>query len=96
MMIKFIALLAIPAAVLLAPVAHADEQAFLNDLQAQGVVMLPGAELEAGYHACTDMRAGASPDAASHYGYWTNQFITGWSRKIVDTAQRDLCPDTIH
>ena len=90
------ALLAVPVAAMLmtAPTAHADDQAFLDDLQSQGVLMA-GAELEAGYHACADMRAGASPDAASHYGYWLNQ-MNGTSRRIVDAAQRHLCPDTLH
>jgi hypothetical protein len=83
------------AAIGSAPTAHADEQAFLDDLQSQGVFMVPGAELEAGYHACADMRAGASPDAASHYGYWLNQ-ANGTSRRIVDAAQRHLCADTLH
>jgi Protein of unknown function (DUF732) len=94
MKLKMGAVVLAALSVLLAPRCHADEQAFLNDLQSQGVVMLPGAELEAGYHACSDLRAGASPDAASHYGYWVNQ-MNGTSRKIVDAVQRDLCSDTL-
>ena len=38
------------AAIGSAPTAHADEQAFLDDLQSGGVFMAPGAELEAGWH----------------------------------------------
>jgi hypothetical protein len=100
MLIRVSALIAVAgatAAIVAAPVANAapDEQGFLNDLQSQGVVMVSGAELEAGYHACSDIRAGASPDAASHYGYWLNQ-ANGTSRRIVDSAQRFLCPDTVH
>jgi hypothetical protein len=48
------------AAIGSAPTAHADEQAFLDDLQSQGVFMVPGAELEAGYHAC----AACAPEPA--------------------------------
>jgi Protein of unknown function (DUF732) len=73
------------------PTAHADQQAFLNQRQSQGVFMVPGAELEAGHHACADMRAGAGPDAASHYGYRLNQ-ANGTSRRIVDAVQTPPLP----
>jgi hypothetical protein len=90
---KRIVLLAIPAALIAMPTAHADEQTFLSDVQ--GVFMDPTAKLKAGYDACVVMRAGASPDVAAHSGYWTN-VLNGASRQIVDAAQHDLCPDTLH
>ncbi|EFG79743.1 hypothetical protein HMPREF0591_0364 [Mycobacterium parascrofulaceum ATCC BAA-614] len=94
-MMKIAALVATPViALIAAPLAHADDQAFLNDTQ--DVFMDPNAKLAAGYHVCTDMRAGMPAQAALHDGFFGFNLINGANVKIVDAAQHDLCPDTLH
>lgn len=84
-------------AALTAPSAHAEhpEQAFLRDLDSQGVVLQHAAELQVGYHACQDMHGGASFEAAANTGWWPTLVKDGTLRRIVEAAQRHLCPDTI-
>jgi hypothetical protein len=77
-----------------APTSHADDQAFMNDTQ--DVFMDPNAKLAAGYHVCSDMRAGMPRQAALHDGFAGFNLVNGANVKIVDAAQRDLCPDTLH
>jgi hypothetical protein len=94
-MVKLAALLGLSlTALIAAPVAHADEQAFLNDTQ--DVIMEQGAKLAAGYHACVNMRGGMPPQSAERDGFFGFNQVNGANVKIVEAAQRDLCPDTIH
>jgi hypothetical protein len=94
-MTKLAALLGLSlAALIVAPVAHADEQAFLNDTQ--DVLMVPDAKVAAGYQACVNMRGGMPPQSAERIGFYGLNLINGANVKIVEAAQRDLCPDTIH
>lgn len=77
-----------------APPAHADEGSYLADLGAAGVpVSDRGKAVSSGYTVCSQLRAGESPEtAASQFGW----FYNAWGATIVATAQRDLCPDTLH
>jgi hypothetical protein len=88
-----VAAVAIAAAVGLAPNAHADDQAFLNDLNQNrigtGVTTDP---LGMGHFMCTQIRGGMTPEQASHMSWGPGLDMPG----IVSTAQRDLCPDTLH
>jgi hypothetical protein len=94
-MVKLSALLGLLLAPLIAaPVAHADEQAFLNDTQ--DVVMEQGAKLAAGYHACVNLRGGMPIQQVQRDGFFYFNLINGANVRIVEAAQRDLCPDTIH
>lgn len=79
------------------PTAHAEhpEQAFLHDLDSQGVVLQNAAALQVGYHACQDMHGGASFEAAANTTWWPTLVKDGTLRRIVEAAQRHLCPDTI-
>ena len=83
------------AFLLVAPQAHADEGAFIADLQAQGVptgwpfVVQP----IAGTNICTELHNGATPQSV------VQQFApiqAPYAPTIVATAQRDICPDTLH
>lgn len=91
---KSIALLLIPASVMLAPVARADEAAFVNDTQ--GVFMAPDARLAAGYHVCVNLRGGMPLQQAERDGFFYFNLVNGANVAIAEAAQRDLCPDTMH
>jgi hypothetical protein len=81
------------AAAVFATPAHADDQAFLNDLRASGMpVMYEPYYVGLGYKICAQIQAGMSTaDAASQLG------IEGqiWGPQIVSAAQHDLCPKTL-
>ncbi|MGH3560334.1 MAG: DUF732 domain-containing protein [Mycobacterium sp.] len=81
-----------------AATAHAEhpDQAFLHDLDSQGIVVQHAAELQVGYHACEEMHSGASLDAAANTNWWPTLVRDGSLRRIVEAAQRHLCPDTMH
>jgi Protein of unknown function (DUF732) len=95
-MIKALAVAAVlPALIVLAPPAHADTNTFIADLQAQGVptgwpfVVQP----VAGNNICTELHNGATPQSV------VQQFApiqATYAPAIVATAQRDICPDTLH
>lgn len=79
--------------------ARADDNSYLADLQARGVpagliggLANPNGAINAGYRVCGELRNGESPAAASTEFKWMNQ----WGPAIVDAAQRNLCPDTLH
>lgn len=76
-----------------APLAHADEQAFMNDTQ--DVMMAPDAKLTAGYRACVNLRNGMPIQQAQRDGFFYFNLVNGANVKIVDAAQHDLCPDTL-
>lgn len=73
--------------------AHADEGAYLAELQAHGIpFLMPAKAVSDGYRVCAEIRAGESPaTAAQTFGIYYN--VVGG--QIVDIAQRNLCPDTL-
>jgi Protein of unknown function (DUF732) len=73
--------------------AHADGNQYLADLAAHGVPMVSqGNALDQGIKVCDALRSGVTPQQTfGNFG-----FFTGYAPVIVDLAQHDLCPDTIH
>ena len=78
-----------------APAARADEGSFIADLQSQGVptgwpfVVQP----IAGTNICNELHNGFTPQKV------VQQFApiqANYAPAIVATAQRDICPDTLH
>jgi hypothetical protein len=98
MMFRWVAAVstAIAAALMVAAPAHADERSYLDDLRANGVpVGLPGQPpaqlIQAGDLACRLLRTGMSPDeVVAQFGA-----LAFFARQGVDSAQRELCPDTL-
>ncbi len=90
----FIAAITILIGAIVAAPAHADDQASIADLNARGVPQLipPAREIGGGYQVCGMMRNGMSPEVAAQQFGMLNQ----WGPAIVDAAQHDLCPDTLH
>lgn len=78
-----------------APVAHADVNSYLADLQANDsstlLVLGPVTATERGYMVCAEIRSGASP-AASEGG----PMLPVADSAMVAAAQHNLCPDTLH
>lgn len=74
--------------------ASADEGSYLADLSAHNIpVLIPASAVSDGFRVCSQIRAGMSPQTASQtFGPYYN-VIGG---QIVDIAQHDLCPDTLH
>ena len=76
--------------------AHADEQSFLNYLEAHGQSTTafpysPGKFVMIGQMICTNLHSGADPLAgASPIDRAT------WGSIGVEAAQHELCPDTLH
>ena len=75
--------------------AHADTDAFMNDLHNQGVptswptIVQPIAAVQ----MCTALHNGATPqNIIDSFAPIQAQ----WAPVIVATAQRDVCPDTLH
>lgn len=82
------------AFLLVAPQAHADEPSYINELNAHGVFapVGPNQEIKMGHAVCDSLRAGNPRPAA-------NQFLMvqqPWADPIIDAAQHQLCPDTLH
>lgn len=77
-----------------AGVARADDSSYLADLQARGVPFLvPAQAVHDGYRVCGDIRNGEPPQVvAQSFGLYYNAL----GPTIVDIAQHDLCPDTLH
>jgi hypothetical protein len=76
--------------------AHADDQSFLNYLQAHGQSttawpMSPAQFVILGHGICTNLRAGADPLAGAN----PMERVTGGPIS-VEAAQHELCPDTLH
>lgn len=82
------------AVLALAAPAHADDNAFINDVQSQGIPMPQGPTraLAGGYTVCEHLHAGMPPQAAASMCGW----MAAWCPQLVADAQRDLCPDTLH
>ena len=82
------------APIVTASPAHADDNSFVADLQAQGVPMVQGPDkaIAGGYMVCSALRNGVAPDkAATVFG-----LMNGRGSQIVAAAQHDLCPETLH
>ncbi|MGO9352471.1 MAG: DUF732 domain-containing protein [Mycobacterium sp.] len=76
--------------------AHADENGYVAELSAHGVPMFagPNRAILAGYQICGQLRDGASPEiVASQYQY--NWILAPFAPTVIDSAQRQLCPDTL-
>lgn len=89
------AVAAIAATLVFAPVAHADDQSYIDALRAAGLPILPwneGKVISIGYTMCMEMRNGASPEVAgSQFGMYSGLF----AQRYADAAQHELCPDTL-
>ncbi|WP_368834366.1 DUF732 domain-containing protein [Mycobacterium intracellulare] len=74
--------------------ARADESSYLADLSAHNIpVLIPASAVADGFRVCGQIRAGMSPaTAAQTFGPYYNMV----GPQIVDIAQRELCPDTLH
>ncbi len=73
--------------------AHADGNQYLADLAAHGVPMVSQANaLDQGLKVCGALRSGVTPEQT----FGNSGFFTGFAPTIVDLAQHDLCPDTLH
>jgi Protein of unknown function (DUF732) len=85
------AVLVAAVAVTLAAPAKADDQSFLDRLAGKNTAWFnPQQLVGVGHEVCTELRGGASPAdlAAMARGYD--------GPAIVDAAQHELCPDTLH
>jgi hypothetical protein len=88
-----LAVLALP---LSAAVAHADANSYLDYLASHHIATglnTPGFNVSAGLHACDMLHAGLSPQqviASDPTAIGVD--IPG----VVDAAQHELCPDTLH
>lgn len=85
------------AAVMFAAPAAADDQSYLDGLAAAGVPINPMNRqaflLQRGDSACRLLRAHVPPDqVAGQLGF--NGWM--WNQRIVEVAQRELCPDAPH
>lgn len=75
--------------------AHADDQGFVDDINAAGMPRLAlsdGELLLQDYDMCSKMRNGAGREAIKG-GF--NPLVGGWSDAMIDAAQHQLCPDTL-
>ena len=78
--------------------AHADDQSFLNYLEAHGqsttaFPLSPAKLVMGGHMICTNLHAGADPLAG--VASPIDRGVLPWGA-IVDAAQHELCPDTLH
>ncbi len=78
-----------------APDAHADANSYLAYLQSHGIntaLNSPAKNLQAGFYACDALHAGQTPDQVA--GSQPFNFVD--VRGVIDAAQHELCPDTLH
>ena len=86
--------------------AHADDASYLAALDADGVFRSgpPNARLSAGHRFCSELRSGETPDdivanfprRPSFGGPSMVDDLTNNLRAVIDIAQHQLCPDTLH
>ncbi|BBZ22036.1 hypothetical protein MHIB_04540 [Mycolicibacter hiberniae] len=86
--------------------AHADDASYLASLDAHGVFRSgpPNARLSAGHRFCNQLRSGATvDDVVANYvrrpsfgGPSMVDDLTTNLRPVIDIAQHELCPDTLH
>jgi hypothetical protein len=75
-------------------VARADDDSYVAALNAAGVPLLggPGKYIAGGYRVCDELRHGETPaGAATQFGMYN-----GFGPAIVNAAQHELCPETLH
>ncbi|MFL0274298.1 DUF732 domain-containing protein [Mycobacterium sp. SMC-19] len=86
--------------------AYADDASYLAALDANGVFKSgpPNARLSAGHRFCSQLRGGSTPDQVvndyvrrpSFGGPSMVDDLTVNLRPVIDIAQHELCPDTLH
>ena len=86
---------AVAGALMAAAPAHADDQSFLNYLEAHGQSTTawpfsPGKLVMFGQMICTNIRSGADPLPEA-----TAIDRSTWLPITVEAAQHELCPDTL-
>jgi Protein of unknown function (DUF732) len=75
--------------------AHADANsylAYLADHHVNTAINTPARNLDAGFYACNALHAGQTPDQI--VGSQPFAFVD--IRGMIDAAQHELCPDTLH
>jgi len=89
-----LAALAIPTAVLLAAPAHADGDSFYKYIDDHGIMRyeFPGGLLATGLQMCQMLHAGQTPEQVRGMGGLAIMDTAG----VLDAAQHELCPDTLH
>jgi hypothetical protein len=76
-----------------APDADADANSYLAYLAAHGTYAGGQAKaLNAGFYACDALHAGQTPDQIIGGVHLTFMDVRG----VIDAAQHELCPDTLH
>jgi len=91
-MIRVLALIS-AAFLLVAPQAHADDQGYIAELQADGVGMInQNFWIINGHRMCDMLHEGIKPETM--YNQFGLQNFQG--PQIVGAAQHNLCPDTLH
>jgi hypothetical protein len=95
-MLKYLAVAVIAAAGLLVSpaTARADDQGYLNELQADGVFMSnQNMWVINGHRMCDMIHSGTAPEMLyNQFGPFQN----AQGPQIVTAAQRNICPDTLH
>ena len=93
-----------------ASTAHADQQDYHDYLQSHGVLPAPTSQWKhfdaAGRYMCIEMRNGMTPEqiVSQYTGGYSSQyinryaggFIAPYAQTVVEGAQYNLCPDTLH
>lgn len=79
-----------------APPAHADDQSFLAYLEAHGqsttaYPFSPAMMVQSGHSVCVNLHAGSDAMAGTS---WIIR--STWGPIVVEAAQHELCPDTLH
>ena len=89
-----LAALCMAVSLALAAPAHADDQSFLAYFQAHGPATpyAPAKLITGGHMICTNLHNGADPME----GVGAPWFLAGFGPAIVDAAQHELCPETLH
>jgi hypothetical protein len=89
-MIRVFALVSAAFLLVAPPLAHADDQGYLNYLSSHGVPAWPaGPGLKAGHDACSALRDGSSPQS-----FISTMGLMGqiYGQTVVDGAHQYLCP----
>jgi hypothetical protein len=83
----------VSAALIAAVPAHADANSYLAYLASHGSYAGGQAKaLNAGFYVCDSLHAGQTPDQILSGVHLTMMDVRG----VIDAAQHELCPDTMH
>lgn len=75
------------------PASHADAQSYLAYLQSHGTYAGGDAKaLNAGFYVCEALHTGQTPEQILGGVHLTFMNVPG----VIDAAQHELCPDTLH